>query len=457
VTSRPARVLMVSPHFPPDTSAGAHRVRLLAPHLLRYGWEPTVLTVDPGGYEGRLDEGLAAMVPPTLRVVRSRAWSPARIRRLGVGDLGLRALPGLYRTARDLLRHERWEALFVTTFPVYPALLGPLLKRRLRTPFVLDYQDPWIGAWGKTVGGGPGGRPDLKSRLSRLAALVLEARVIRAADAITAVSRGTYEAILGRYSFLRGLPCEEIPLGGEPRDFEWLRRAPRSNPYFDPADGSVHVCYVGTLLPLGFETLRAVLGAARLLRERRPDLYARLRLRFFGTSNQTTPDAPQRVLPVARDLLVTDCVSEIAPRIDYLDALTVQTQATAILMMGSSEPHYTASKLYPGLLARRPLLAVYHRASTVVDVLRAATRSPTVRLVTYDDAQGAETRVESVYTALRDLTERPSYEPADVDLAVVHRFSAEVLAGRLATVLDRVAGGAGAAPERAVTAQVAGP
>jgi hypothetical protein len=41
------RVLMVSPHFPPDTTAGSHRVRLLAPHLAARGWEPSVVTVDP--------------------------------------------------------------------------------------------------------------------------------------------------------------------------------------------------------------------------------------------------------------------------------------------------------------------------------------------------------------------------------------------------------------------------
>ena len=62
-----------------------------------------------------------------------------------------------------------------------------------------------------------------------------------------------------------------------------------------------------------------------------------------------------------------------------MDALTVQTRASAILMMGSSERHYTASKLYPALLARRPLLAVYHEESTVVDVLRRVGTAPTVR------------------------------------------------------------------------------
>ena len=71
------RVLVVSPHFPPDTSAGTHRVRLLAPHLPAHGWEATVVTVDPRDLESRLDPGLLALVPERLRVVRSRALPAA--------------------------------------------------------------------------------------------------------------------------------------------------------------------------------------------------------------------------------------------------------------------------------------------------------------------------------------------------------------------------------------------
>src|SRR5580765_1440867 len=68
--ARMRRVLMLSPHFPPDSTAATHRVRLLAPHLSEYGWEPIVVTAEPAGYEGRLDADLAALVPAGLRVVR---------------------------------------------------------------------------------------------------------------------------------------------------------------------------------------------------------------------------------------------------------------------------------------------------------------------------------------------------------------------------------------------------
>ena len=82
------RVLCISPHFPPDSTAATHRLRILAPHLAAHGWEPTILTVDPRDYEGRLDPALARSVPPAVRVVRARAWSPAVSRCFGFGDLG---------------------------------------------------------------------------------------------------------------------------------------------------------------------------------------------------------------------------------------------------------------------------------------------------------------------------------------------------------------------------------
>src|SRR6185503_16484593 len=155
-------------------TGATHRVRLLAPRLHEHGWEPTVLTVDPRDYEGALDPALADNLPTDLRVVRVRAI-PARITRLfGIGDLGLRAFDGLWREASHLLACERFDVVFITIYPAYTAMLGPLLKRRFGVPFVLDYQDPWVGEWGRTVGPGAGGRADLRSRVSRFVASRLE-------------------------------------------------------------------------------------------------------------------------------------------------------------------------------------------------------------------------------------------------------------------------------------------
>jgi glycosyltransferase involved in cell wall biosynthesis len=434
------RVLLVSPHFPPDSTAGTHRARLLAPHLGEHGWEPTVLTVDPRDYEGALDSVLADSVPADLRVVRARAWPASLTRLLGVGDLGLRAFEGLWREASRLLAHERFDALFVTIYPAYPALLGPLLKRRFGVPFVLDYQDPWVGEWGLSVGGADG-RPDFRSRASRFAAQRLEPFVLRAADGVTAVSAATYQQALGRNHDARPTTVAELPIGWDESDVEFLRaRAQRRSPLIPIGDGLIHVVYAGTLLPTGVETLHAVCAALARLRERDAAVASRLRLHFFGTSNQRSADAPQRAMPVAREFGVDDLVTEQPLRLDYFDALQTLVDATAILLMGSSEPHYTPSKVFPAMLSGRPLFALYHAASTATDLLRRFGGPPAVRLITYDGDRPAITRVDEIATHLCALARNPAGDQGSVDRRVLEAVSARALAGRLAGVFDRVSG-----------------
>jgi glycosyltransferase involved in cell wall biosynthesis len=417
------RVLMISPHFPPDSSAGTHRVRLLAPHLETYGWRPTVLTVDPRDYESRLDAGLATLVPSGLEVIRTRAVSPGVARRVGLGDLGLRALPGLARAAWRLCRGQRFDAVFITIYPTYPAILGPLLKRHFGIPFVLDYQDPWVGAWGLDVGGGANGAVDLKSRVTRSLASRLEPHVLAAADGVTAVSARTYEDACARVGATPRVTAE-IPIGWDPADLKahFDRMVPRA---FVPRDGRTHFVYTGT-----------VLQAARLVRDRSPELADAFRFHFFGTSNQTA-GGPPRVGPHAEAAGVSDLVREHPPRLDYLDALTTLREADILLLLGSTEPHYTASKVFPSLLAERRLLGVYHEASTAVDILaRAAGGS--VDLVTFGDRVSVGDRVPAIAEALERAI-RTAASPVRIERSVLEPWSARRLAERLADVYDRVA------------------
>jgi hypothetical protein len=427
---------MISPHFPPDTSAASHRVRLLAPHLEANGWIPTVLTIWPDAYEGRLDPDLEALVPQSLVVERARAISPAETRRFGVGDLGIRALPGIYSKAVELMRRDRYSALFITVYPTYPALLGGRLKRQFTVPFVLDYQDPWVGAWGVSVGGGTNGTPDVRSRMSRRVATMLEPRAVRAADAITAVSRKTFDEVCERNPAVSGLPFRELPLGGEPADFDFLREHPRLNPWFDRTDGYFHLCYTGTILPLGIETLRAFLESVAAIRDSSPEEYNRLRIHFFGTSNQTVGNLDTRVMQHAAELGVADVVTERPGRIDYLDSLNVQVEASAVLLLGSSEQHYTASKIYPALLSERPILAVYHKASTVSAILNASGRAD-VHTVTYDDVRRAGDVVPEMSKAL--VATMHDHSSAHGGSSLLEKYSAAGLAKSLAQLLDQVA------------------
>jgi hypothetical protein len=392
---------------------------------------------------GRTEPQLVRFVHGRVCVERVSALGGGSGRFLGVGDLGLRALAALGRRCRELLSLERFDLVLITMPPHYVALLGPWLRRRTGTPYVLDYQDPWVSAWGLTVGGGPDGRPDSRSRLSRKLALAFEPLVLRRAAGLTAVSDGTLEGILSRHPALRLLPRAEVPLGGDARDFQVAREARRPNPFFSAEDGLVHLVYVGTLLPLGGEVLRAVLRGAVLLRERNPELLGRVRFHFFGTSNQTVGRAAFRVLPMAEQLGLMGIVDEHPLRIDYLDSLTVQAEAGGILLLGSSEPHYTASKIYPALLSGRPILGVYHEASSVCEAIRRHGPPGATWLATFSSHEGPATLSARLSDHLATLAEGGQRSAVDASPPALGEWDASALAGKMAELLSVTAARAG--------------
>jgi len=191
------------------------------------------------------------------------------------------------------------------------------------------------------------------------------------------------------------------------------------------------------LLPLGVATLRTVLAAARALIERNPSLADRIRFYFFGTSNQTI-GVEARVVPHARQLGVEQLVYEHPARLDYLDSLDALRQASAVLLLGSSEPHYTPSKVFPALLAGRPMLAVYRRESTAVEMLKLAAPPPATHLITFDESRTVESVMGCIAEALHVLV-RTAGNGVSIDRAALEPWSAHTLAGRLAGLCDRVA------------------
>ena len=430
------RVLFISPHFPPDSSAGAHRARLLAPHLAAFGWTPTVVTVTPDAYDARLDEELAASVPPSLDVVRVNAWPASATRRVGVGDLGLRALWPLRQRCGELCTDTRYDVAYITIYPTYPAVLGPWLKQRFGTRFVLDLQDPWVGSWG--VQTGPGGFPDLRSRASRALALRLERRIVPSADALTSVSHGTLNELAARVPHATTIPREELPIGWEAADLVHVHeRQPRdrSRPWT--------AVYTGALLPAGRDILRAFFrGFAEWQREGAPPR----QLRFVGTSNQSAGWLRPEATALAGEEGVAGHVDEMPARIPFFDACREQAGADLVLVLGTSEPHYTASKVFGALLSGRPVLAVVHRNSSVAALIKSAPPTTGIELIETDGHPVDVSRLGlEVAGRLRTLARLGRGAAVQFDASVLESSRADHLAARLARLFDCVCAGAVAA------------
>ena len=298
-------VIIVSPYFPPSTLAGVHRARHLAKHLPAAGWTPIVLCVDEIYHEQDLDPALAALVPEQVQIVRTTAL-PARLARgLGFGDIGLRALWPLHRALIRLLQTQPVGAVLITGSPYYPMLLAPLIKRRFEVPVVLDFQDPWVSAWGAAQS------PLSKAGIAHRLAALLEPRALRGAAFVVAVSDTQNEEMAARYPWFDRSRMAGIPIGSDPDDFVALRSAAASEAGNRLEPCFTHLSYIGTFLPRSGLLVRTLFRAFARLRAAEPALAARVRLNFIGTSNQPNDDETYRVRPIAEAEGVADAVREI--------------------------------------------------------------------------------------------------------------------------------------------------
>jgi hypothetical protein len=420
-------VLIVSPYFPPSQLAGVHRARHLVRHLPAHGWTPIVLCVDEAYHVQRLDWELARLVPPQTEVIKVSALPASLTRRAGIGDIALRAWWPLRRRLLDLIATRQIDAVLITSAPYYPLLLAPTIRRRLGIPVVIDLQDPWVSRWGAVQ------HPLSKAGLSHRLAIWLEPRAVRAADYVTSVSQIQNLEMIERYPWLDPSRLAAIPIGGDPEDFEHLGSAAAGRDLGSGGHGPVELSYVGAYWPAVRESLRTFFRGAARLRALDPALAKRLRLNFIGTESTAT-GACYHVHPIAEAEGVGDMVREVPQRQPYLDALRAMARANGLLLIGSGEPHYTASKIYPALMSGRPYLSFYHAASSAHATLRAAGGGIALSFSDAADLPACEMQIAE---GLRTLATSPEIlgRPSTSAYAA---YQASAIASRFAKILDQI-------------------
>lgn len=355
-------VALISPYFPPSSLAGVHRCRHLAKHLPASGWRPIVIRVHERHYAEPPDSTLATLVSPTTTQLRAEAVPRAVAGLIGIGDVSLRAYWGIKRAAADAITQHNAKALMITGGPYYPWLMARDLKRKFRIPILIDIQDPWVSHEGSSSSFFS------KLGLSHRLARVLEPRALREADFITTISDVQKEELLQRYSFLEPDRISAIPIGGDPEDFAAIRQLSPQGPR---PSRRFNMNFIGTLTPRFMPVVRALFQGFARLRQQHANLADLLEVNFIGTSGIAIEGArpcPQ-VMQLAAQEGLLDIVWEFPRRVSYTDAAVSQATSDALILLGSDEPHYSASKIYPALMSGRPYLSIFHRQSSAHEVL----------------------------------------------------------------------------------------
>lgn len=417
--------LIVSPHFPPSTVAGVHRARHLARHLPAHGWDPTVICVDPRHHVEALDPALASLMRPDTDIVRVGAIPLALTRPFGLrGEIGLR---GFFHLRAGIARHiaaRRPDLVMITGSPFYPLLLAGWIRRRWGIPVLIDLQDPWVSREGASR------KRWTKAWMAHRLAVILEPMAVRGASWITSVSDRQNQELADRYPDLDRSRMSDIPIGGDPEDFRALIR----DQFAKANSHKFELNYVGNVWNRAIPVVEAIMSGLSHLRATRPEVARRIAFRFVGTSNQPGIGGQPRVLPIAEVAGVGDLVSEHPGRVPFLEALDTLVSSDATLMIGSDEPHYTASKIYPCLMADRPYLSLFHTESSAHRILMAAGGG--IPIAFSDPAQLAD-----MAPAIADALERIVTQSASlgqIDPASYQAYTAHAVAGDFAAVFDRL-------------------
>jgi hypothetical protein len=436
------RILIIAPHYPPSNLAAVHRTRLFAQHLPTFGWEPFILTVDEQYYEEQLDWNLFKLIPAEQKIYKVNAFKVGKPRL--IGDIGLRAFFQLRKKALELIRTEKIDFVYIPIPSFYTALIGPYLFKKTGVKFGIDYIDPWVHQF-------PGSEK-LFSRhwFSTQLARILEPIAVRHASLITGVSEGYYLPVLKRNPHLKNkVITAAMPYGGEEGDHEFVRRQTsdvrnqtsdvrrQMSVNRDSVSSTFKFVYAGALLPKSIKPLEKIFAALQTLIKSNSCLLTSDICRLIPDVCFTFIGTAGKVKPLAEKYsLFGKSVFEHPDRMPYLDVLKELDQADGIFILGSTEPHYTPSKVYQAVLSQKPILAVLHEQSSAVKVLSESNAGIVVTMDGEEDLDSLATRFLEGLKQFQDFQQ--SFNPNKINKAAFEQYSAKAVTAQLVEKLEEI-------------------
>lgn len=427
------RLLVLCYFYPPLAGGGVHRVLGFTRYLPEHGWDCTVVCASAEDY-WVTDPTLEARTSGGTEVLRVRGGSALsallRWRRGRPGERSGRLFSGLRRLSDWWLLPDSYigwarrarrvaaarlarggiDAILSSSPPDSVHLAALALRRGAAIPWVADFRDPWIGLTFR----------DPPTAWHRARQAALERAVLEGCDLALTASR-THAGAIGARSGGRPRRVLHLPNGFEPGIAVAVRDPGASG---DPG-GRFSVIYTGTMSQM--PDTEVFLEALHEVLSRRPEARRRLRATLAGPFESGYRDR-------AVALGLTGIVEFTGPR-PHDETRRLQREA-ALLMLWKPRgiPTMVPGKLYEYLDAGRPIVALLEGGEEAAELVRRAGGA----VIAPGDRAGLADEIERRYAAWREGGPAVVAPPARP--AWLEEHTRAYLAGRLAVVLDELAG-----------------
>lgn len=390
------------------------RIRMSLPYFKQFRWAADVAVVDDKYSEMIKDELLLKSIPPNVTIYKVDAFSKKFTGKVGLGSLALRSMWYYLRAVNKLVKATRYDLIYFSTtqFPV--TILGAYWKRKFKIPYIIDIQDPWHSEYYQDK---PKDQRPAKYWFSYRLNKYLEPVAMQHVDGLISVSEGYIDDLKTRYPSIKNIPTITIPFGAFKPD---LQIAADNKNLFKPLLNAKfkNIIYVGRGGADMQPALATIFKALKCCLDKEPLLLKNIRLNFIGTSYAPAGQGKHTIYPLAKEYGVAENVVELTDRISYYHTLATLQQADALIMPGSDDPQYTASKIYPYLLTNKPLLAVFNSKSPALKVLN---EYDAQFAYSYDADENVQKKIGAFFSDIaNDTMAEPNY-----NAGATEKYSAE--------------------------------
>jgi len=367
------KVLMIAYHFPPvGFSSGVHRSLKFTQYLPENGWDPVVLTVNPGAFE-RVDDSQLKDVPASVPVIRAFAFDCARHFAVAGRYPGFLALPdrwsswwlsGVLAGLRAIKKYK--PEVIWSTYPIATAhLIGFTLHKLTGIPWVSDFRDSMTEA-----------DYPVDARKRKVFRWI-EKKAVYNSSKVIFTTPGAVRMYANRYPDISSKCWQIIENGYDEEKFQEVEQVVPSSAGPCGEIEKVTLVHSGLLYPSERDP-RCFFQAIAALKTDGVISADNLRIILRASGHE------EFYSPIINNLSIDDIV-ELAPPVSYGEALKEMLEVEGLLLFQASAcNHQIPAKVYEYIRSRKPVFAMTDKSGDTASVLLDAGLTSIVSLDSID-------------------------------------------------------------------------